>query len=46
MRRKEKFGSRKIYINNDLTQVERDVQSKLRETVREEGGWKENKSRI
>jgi len=36
MRRKKKFGSRKIYIDNDLTREEREVQRKLREVARGE----------
>jgi len=34
--RKKKFGNRKIYIDNDLIQEERDVQRKLREIARGE----------
>jgi len=34
--REKKFASRKIYIDNDLAQKERDVQEKLREIAREE----------
>jgi len=33
---KKKLGSRKIYIDNDLTQEEREVQRKLREIARRE----------
>jgi len=36
MRRKKKLGSRKIYIDNDLSQEERKVQRKLREIARDE----------
>jgi len=36
MRKKKKFGSRKIYIDNDLTQEEREVQRKLRVVARGE----------
>jgi len=36
MRKKKKFGSRKIYIDNGLTQEEREVQRKLREVARDE----------
>jgi len=31
MRRKKKLGSREIYIDNDLTQKEKEMQRKLRE---------------
>jgi len=36
MRRKKSLGSRKIYIDNDLTQEVRDVQRKLKEIARGE----------
>jgi len=36
MRRKKKLGKRKIYIDNDLTQEERQVQRRLREIARGE----------
>jgi len=36
MRRKKKIGSRKIYIDNDLTQKKREVQRKLRKVARGE----------
>jgi len=34
--KEKKLGSRKIYIDNDLTQEEREVQRKLREVARGE----------
>jgi len=34
--KEKKLGSRKIYIDNDLTQKEREVQRKLREVARDE----------
>jgi len=34
--KEKKLGSRKIYIDNDLTQKEREVQRKLREIARDE----------
>jgi len=45
MRKKNKLGSRKIYIDNDLTQEEREVQRKFREVARDEKA-KKNKSKI
>jgi len=36
MRRNKKLRSKKIYINNDLTQEERGMQRKLREIAKEE----------
>jgi len=34
--KEKKLGSRKIYIDNDLTQEERKMQRKLREVVKDE----------
>jgi len=46
MRRKKKLGSRKIYIDNDLTQEEREVQKIEGGSKRRESEQKKNKSRI
>jgi len=45
MRGKKKLGSRKFYIDNDLTQKQRGVQMKLREIAREKRA-DERKGRI
>jgi len=45
MRKKKKLGSRKIYIDNDLTQEEREMQRKLRVVARGER-TKERKTRV